>query len=199
MATSLEELKQEYARLLGRKETLAESFESLDKQIENLLDEKVLLTQCLELLGKAASVSRAQIKEHIEKVVSYVLQQILEREDYVFSLEFVRKRNQIEVYPLLNELPVLDGHGGGPSDLIAIVLRLTIKHQMQVSGPVLFDEPAKFLGGVHRPFFMAMLREFSQRTGTQMILISHVPEYLKEANRGVIVEQSNGVSRVKNV
>jgi len=187
----------------GQQKALRKSLDSLKEKIAHGEAEKDLLTDCLSLLGKAASVSREHIKTKIENIVSHALQRILERDDYRFEIEFARKRGQIEAVPILHTATScgnpLENHGGGVVDIITTTLRLVLKHQLEVPGPIVLDEPAKWLAESHRLHYMRMLQEFSQQTGTQIIMCSHIDEYIREAQRAIRVTQDGGVSSAQRI
>jgi DNA repair exonuclease SbcCD ATPase subunit len=200
---TFQELRDETSRLRGQRESLRTTVERLDGQLGTMETEQSLLGESRELLGKAAARSREEIKGRIERMVTHALQTILERDDYRFEIRFEDKRGRIEVEPILHTSVSsgnpLDNNGGGVVDIISTTLRLIVKLMLGVPGPLILDEPAKWIAEAHRPHFMKMLREFSEKTETQIIFCTHITEYIADADRILDVRLINGESVVNEI
>jgi DNA repair exonuclease SbcCD ATPase subunit len=136
-------------------------------------------------------------------MVTYALQTVLERQDYQFELELVDKRGRIEAEPVLKTATSrgnpIDNNGGGVIDIISTMLRLILKLRLRVPGPIILDEPGKWIAEAHRYNFMKMLREFSARAETQIIMCTHIGEYVEGADKTIEVTLVDGRSQTRYV
>lgn len=202
MTLNITKLKEKIARLQGQRETLTGTLSRLDDQIHQDQIQQKILVDSQELLGRAAAKSREEIKARIERVVTFTLRTVLGREDYRFEIFFDRKRDRVEVKPILHTATSsghpLDNNGGGVVDIIAMTLRLIVKLTLGVPGPLIIDEPAKWIAVSHRPQFMRMLHEFSEKTKTQIIMCTHISEYMTGADKTLEVRLVDGESRILN-
>jgi DNA repair exonuclease SbcCD ATPase subunit len=201
MNTALfEELRQKAAQLQGQRDALTSQVERLRSSIQAIQEEGEVLEAARVLIDKAATKSREDVANRIERMVSYALRDILQREDYRFELAFEHKRGRIEASPVLHTATSsgnpLDNNGGGVVDIIATTLRLIVKLSLNVPGPIIVDEPAKWIAEAHRPRFMAMLKDFSMKTGTQIIVCTHIAEYVSSADKIFEVRLAGGESKV---
>jgi len=175
---------------------------SLVQDIEIKEAERQLLREAVTLLSTAASYTREGISSSIERVVSHAEQMVLDREDYKFRIDFATKRNQVEAYPVQitsrSEGNPEDSNGGGILDIISTVLRLIIKRALDIPGPLFMDEPGKWVAEEHRKAYIQLLKEYSNDTGTQIIMTSHASEYIDAADKSflVLLEEDGMKSKV---
>lgn len=187
--------------LKGQKQALEGSLAKVTLQIDEMKDRETVLDESLVILNMAAERSREEIKSTVERVVTQTIRSIMESKEYNFAIVFEKKRNQIEARPTVDPPGgnVLDSKGGTILDIITTTLRLIIKELLNVSGPVIMDEPAKNIAETHRPNFIKMLKEFSYKTKTQVVMCSHEREYIREADAAIEVRRIEGRSTARVV
>lgn len=188
--------------LKGQKTEKQRALTSAQKNIETWQQVQVLF-------GKVSEFARQQLKLKIEQTVTAALQAVFERDDISFSVEMktvggqpaaewviktVHGDMQIEGEPEA-------GHGGGIVDVVSIGLRLALIElsRPQVKGPILLDEPAKMVSREYLPNLAQFLKQYCQKTGRQMLIVTHAEPLAEVADTSYRVNQKNGISEVEKV
>ena len=147
---------------------------------------------------------RKKIQEDIESLVTYALQSVFETEDLSFHVEFVDRRNQVEADFVIESAiagkirrgDIVGSFGGSVSDVISTILRLVFLELLQLPGPLVLDEPGRMIRNDKMPNFGRLLKELSQRTGRQIICITHSDVLAQFGDKTFEVDQLGGVSLV---
>jgi hypothetical protein len=171
----------------------------LQQDLDLRLNEIEVLSRRMEVLGKVGELFRALmdrlVMDHvksIESVVTEALRSIFIDQDLWFEAEvsqrynkmaidfFIRqedKRMSIKAHPL-------DGFGGGPTSIAALVLKVLAMRRLNKWPLIALDET---LGGVSDEYVDRtgmFLRELAQKTGFSFLLISHKQAFLEHAKIG---------------
>lgn len=210
---SLSELRSRYNQALGQKEMLerqkAEKAETLSQAKHDI----ALWQQVQVLFSKVSEFARAQLKARIEETVTAALQAVFERDDIAFEIEMRTINNQpaaswsvVSYYGSGEDISTVSGspedaRGGGVSDVVSLALRLALLElaRPRPAGPVLLDEVGKHVSRNYAPNVAAFLKQYAQKTGRQIILITHDPNLAEVADVSYRVNQENGVSEVAQI
>ena len=199
--TRIDDVRTRLTRLEGRREALRDQAERLDRDVTGLEDRGETLVGCRSLLGRATARSRQEIKERVERSTTHALRAVMGDDSYRFEIAFVERRGKVEADPVLHTAmsdgDPIESNGYGVVDVVGTTLRLVIKTMLGVRGPLIMDEPAKYLDRERQPNYMRMLREFSEKTGTQIIICTHVTEHIEFADRIFEVTLVDGKSHVQ--
>lgn len=89
--------------------------------------------------------------------------------------------------------------GGGVSDVVSLALRLALLElsRPRVEGPVLLDEVGKHISAQYAPNVAQFLKQYAEKTGRQIVLVTHMNALAEVANVSYRVSQENGVSEVQ--
>lgn len=143
----------------------------------------------LRIMGE---LLRERIKKRVENLVTLALRSVFQNQDYRFELDMELKRGQMNAIPMLIskfkgkyiKQPVLDGHGGGPADIIMFVLQavvLVLTHP-RLARTMLLDERFAHvrdeIGNV-----ATLLRKFHEITGIQFVIITKEQELCEAADK----------------
>jgi DNA repair exonuclease SbcCD ATPase subunit len=165
-----------------------------------LLFDKVQL-----LLQKTSDFARQQAKTRIEEIVTSALSVVFGK-DYRFRLELEVRANRPEVdYWLESEgvttqlKPPDYDRGGGVTDVVSLALRLAIGELNGIKGPIWLDECGKHISAEFASNVAYFLKEYSQKFGRQMILVTHSEVLAEIGNISISVSQTNGKSVVKAI
>ncbi|WP_371374483.1 hypothetical protein [Sporomusa aerivorans] len=157
------------------------------------------------LLQLTSDFARQQAKSRIEEIVTSALSVVFGK-DYKFQLSLEIRANRPEVdYWLESEGIVTQlkppdyDRGGGVADVVSLALRLAVAELSEVKGPVLLDEVGKHVSAEFAPNVAYFLKEYSQKFGRQMILITHNDALAEIGDVSLAVSQVNGKSVVKAV
>lgn len=179
------------------------------------LDSKVLRRQTLVadmdelkdvglLLEKCNITARQTIKNEVESLVTGALQSVFEDPTITFNIEFTSRRNQVEADFFLSfvdrgkkiEGDITETYGGGVVDVIALSLRLILMELLKVDGPILLDEPGRFVSVEYVENFGKFLHSICKKFDRQIILITHNSKLAEFADKKIKVGIRGGKSWV---
>jgi DNA repair ATPase RecN len=66
-------------------------------------------------------------------------------------------------------------------------------------GPVIFDEPAKMVSAEYAGNLAYFLKQYAEKTGRQVMLVTHNPQLAEAADKSYLVTQKDGVSDVREI
>lgn len=204
---SLSELRSRYNQALGQKEMLerqkAEKAETLSQAKHDI----ALWQQVQVLFSKVSEFARAQLKARIEETVTAALQAVFERDDIRFEIEIRTSDGQPaanwQVVSMYGDAAVSgdpeSSRGGGVSDVVSLALRLALLElsRPRVEGPVLLDEVGKHVSAQYAPNVAQFLKRYAEKTGRQIILVTHMAALAEAADVSYRVSQDGGVSEVQ--
>jgi len=170
----------------------------IEKHAEDLENLKILR----ELVQRIAGDAQQQVQEMVSRLISKALAAIFP-EPYEFRLEFEDRRNQIECTMYFKKgdhtTSVDNGMGGGVRDVAAFSFKL-IYLGLKGSRPCLImDEPFRFVSVNLQERCSATLKWMADNANIQIIMVSHLPEIIKSADRIFECVQVNGRSIVKQL
>jgi DNA repair exonuclease SbcCD ATPase subunit len=178
-------------------DNIAESVK-LSKEYDILIQVRTLLEQC-------NIVSRDKLKIEFENLTTTALQTVFEDPTLKFTIEFITKRNQVEAEFYIGNSDntitlndIIESKGGGVVDVIAFSLRVILMELLKVQGPMMLDEPGKFISAEYIVNFGKFIENVSKAFGRQVIMITHNSALAEMADNTILVSQSAGVSRVTN-
>lgn len=178
----------------------AETMRSAEAARTLELNEKVQ-----RLLQLTSEFARQQAKSRIEEIVTSALTVVFGK-DYKFRLSLEVRSNRPEVdYWLESEGIVTQlkppdyDRGGGVADVVSLALRLAVTELSEVRGPVFLDEVGKHVSAEYAPNVAYFLKEYSEKFGRQMILITHNEALAEIGEVSLAVSQTNGKSVVKAI
>jgi predicted ATPase len=130
----------------------------------------------LEVLSKT---TEASIKGYIEPLITEALQAVFGY-NLTFTLAFEFERNQVIVrFSLTDEFgntatgELEDMKGGGILDVVSIVLQFAIVELFGLEGPIILDEPGKFVDQTHQITLGQLILSFAERFKRQIIIVTH--------------------------
>ncbi len=211
---SLSELRSRYNQALGQKEMLERQKAEKTEALSQAKDDIALWQQVQVLFSKVSEFARAQLKARIEETVTAALQAVFVRDDITFEIEMRTINNQpaanwnvVSYYGSAgkdgDDITTVSGspedaRGGGVSDVVSLALRLALLElaRPRPLGPILLDEVGKHVSRNYAPNVAAFLKQYAEKTGRQIILITHDPNLAEVADVSYRVSQENGVSEV---
>lgn len=210
---ALSELRSRYQQALGQKEMLERQKAEKESALKQARHDIEVWEQVRVLFSKVSEFARAQLKTRIEETVTAALQAVFERDDIAFQIEMRMVNNQpaaswqvVSYYGTGEELTTVSGspedaRGGGVSDVVSLALRLALLELARPKplGPVLLDEVGKHVSKEYAPNVAQFLKQYAQRTGRQIILITHQNDLAEIADVGYRVSQVDGISEVTRV
>jgi len=165
-----------------------------------------LWRQVQALLGRVSEFARIQLQRRLEETVTAALQSIFGEDGLRFEIELRdlggRPAADWRVVSRYGETEVAgapeDARGGGIVDVVSLALRLALLElsRPRPGGPVILDEPGKMISAEYAPALAAFLRAYAQRTGRQVVMVTHNAALAEAADRAFRVSQAGGISEV---
>ncbi len=198
-------------RTLDRQRGEAYALASRGQQVQAEIAE---LTQIVELHEKAAHVLTAIGEERqdaaqraIETLVTQGLQTIFSDDLSFHLVPGVRAKTPVVDFVVRSRLDdgtvvdtdVMDARGGGLAATVGFLLRLVIlllsRHRQDT---VLFlDETFAHVSAEYLPRLVEFLKELVDKTGVQLIMVTHEPAFTEAASTVYFFELRDGVTQVK--
>lgn len=201
----LDDFKLKLVKEDTRKEEYVLQLDEKIKECNTLTRSNKVLTSTLGLLEQCNIAARDFVKVEVEQLVTQGLRSIFEDPTIQFNINFITKRNQVEAeFTLSSEEDetriqgdILSSRGGGVVDVISISLRIIIMQLMKVKGPLVLDEPGKYISAQFIGAFGKFLTEVSNTFDRQIIMITHNDKLVEFASNTIEVYQIGGVSHIR--
>lgn len=162
-----------------------------DKQTElNLILASVLdHEEAAVVIAMLEKTQQAQLKEKLEKIVSYALSVIFERK-YTFLIDFEQRGQQSDALLKVmdehgNAQELKDAHGGGLQVVVAFILRAIVMMSTQPPlTPILIDdEPMVQVSAEYRGKLIEFLRTLAEKAKVQLLMVTHSDDFLELADK----------------
>lgn len=191
--------------LKQRRLKLERALGELDSNIKRAKDAKARLdeatamqeacTEAARLMGSFADERQEQTLHAVEKIASAGLSVVFGEDVELKLVPKVRaRRPEIDVVIKTGELEtsVLDARGGGLAQVAGLLLKITTL--LLTNGArklIVADEPLAMLSAEYAPRIADFLSELCEKTGLQLIMVTH-DEVLSEAADTVVRLKSIG-------
>lgn len=200
----IERIKSHIIKKSAERDLLEKQLEEQKSSLEVIASRMDTYQKVIILLQKTSDYARSQMKQTIEYIVTNALQVVF-AQDIRFEVELGTRAGAptAEFFVVdaagLRYKP-MDARGGGLVDVISTALRLSILelYQPKLEGPVILDEPGKMVSAEYAANFAYFLKEYCQRIGRQVIMITHNSALAEIADKSIQVSIKNGVSEVKS-
>jgi DNA repair exonuclease SbcCD ATPase subunit len=164
--------------------------ESSKSSIDDLRERYEAALAAKEIVQQISMECQEACQKRIGYVVTRCLQAVFGDQALKFLLVLEPKRGQTEVRGVLvdaegHELDPLQSCGGGILDVAAFGLRLAclMLQRPQPAKVLILDEPFRFVSSHYRSNVRALLSELSQEMGVQIIMVTHIEEFMDFENR----------------
>ena len=175
--------------MLGRLGNANYALEEATNCLDDLQRSVSILDEAKTVIREIGAECQESAQRQIDNVVTRCLQAVFGENAYRFCLRFETKRGQTEASAVLldennNELSPTDAVGGGVLDVVAFALRLACLALMRPrpSQVLILDEPFRFLSTQYRENTKELLTELAQELQIQMIMVTHIPEFMDMEN-----------------
>ncbi len=215
--TRLVNLTQAHSTLRSHVDQLTGKQQALQDELVKATQEATLAQgdianwqQIQALFGKVSEFAREQLTIRVEQTVTAALQAIFKDSQLEFKIELLTLGGKpaarwqvVSNYETDGKITTVaanpeDARGGGITDVVSLALRLALLElaRPKPEGPVLLDEPGKMISAEYVPNLAAFLKQYAQKTGRQIILVTHHEALADVADAAYRVEQRDGISEV---
>lgn len=206
--SALINMQSRYNNALGQKQLLELQLQDKQNNLGQTRQNLATWEQVQVLFTKVSEYAREQLKTRIEETVTAALTAVF-GEGYTFRINMRQLGNQPaaewQVVSQYGDEEVAaspeDARGGGITDVVSLALRLAMLEILKPrpEGPVLFDEPAKMVSAEYAGNLAYFLKQYAEKTGRQVMLVTHNPQLAEAADKSYLVTQKDGVSDVREI
>jgi ABC-type uncharacterized transport system YnjBCD ATPase subunit len=185
----------------GKLAQLAQEQTRVGEQITHYESIRDDVAMAQAVIQQVAQATQEQLALEVSGLVTMALQAIFPN-PHQFKCEFVQRRGKTEADLLFERNgaahnPMLSS-GGGPVDVAAFALRVSLWSLAKTSQPVIvLDEPMKHLSADLRPRAAELVHTLAEELGLQVIMVTHAEEFIEAADKVFYVSQTNGISKVE--
>jgi len=161
------------------------------------------------LLSRSSEYAREQLKSKIEETVTAALRCVFGDNGISFCIELGTSGGNPtanwQVISSYKDYEVAanpeDARGGGVTDVVSLALRLSLLElaRPKHDGPVILDEPGKMISREYLPNVAAFLSKYGEKTGRQIIMITHHGILADAADVTWYVQHEKGVSKAEKI
>jgi DNA repair exonuclease SbcCD ATPase subunit len=154
-----------------------------------------LNARCAELFKHLLEKSIDDNVNSISDLVTSGLNSIIEDQDLRFKINQEHKNNRIAMKFILeqdgNSGDPLNSFGGGAAVVISLILRLAVMKRIGKANLLLLDESMVALANAYVPNAAQFMRELSEKTGVNILMVTHNPEFIQNAHCAYEVTKSD--------
>jgi DNA repair exonuclease SbcCD ATPase subunit len=192
---------------LGERKVVANRISELQSEIAELTELTQILDKVTVLLNAIGEDKQQEAQEKIEGIITRGLHSIF---GDTFSFHIVQTVNgktaSVEFFirtmmgDSVVETPVLESHGGGLAAVVGFLLRVTVmlldKGEFN-SRVLILDETFGMVSDEYLAPLGEFIRELIDKTGMQVILVTHQPEWIDYADKTYRFGIRNGETFVR--
>lgn len=198
-SSDLTKLSMRWARASEKKGMVTQKLEVDSTLLQQTLVRQDSVLKAQALIQTTAKETQNQLTYHVQALVQNALDAVFPGV-YLFKTSFELRRGQTEVDIWLDKdgeaIDPRDAAGGGVVDVVTFALRVVAWSLSKTSPVLVLDEPFKWVSAGLRPICGELLRGISDRLGLQIIMVTHDPELVEQADRIFRVEQKQRRSRI---
>ncbi len=205
LTTRLRHARRELDRDAGEARAVLTRARAIHTEVTDLRAQIALHERAAALLATIGEQRQADTQRRIETLVTQGLRTIFGEDLSFHLLPVVRgKRPEVDMVVrshiggTLVETPVMEARGGGLAAVIGFLLRLVVlllsAHREDTV--LVLDETFAHLSAEYEPRMAEFLRDLVERTGVQIILVTHSDAFSDAADTNIRFRLVDGKTRV---
>lgn len=143
--------------------------EIFKRWLHDMLEENIESMEKLVTSGLNHVIHDQKLAFRIRQEVQY------DRVSMKFGVEQLTDSGTVEGDPI-------NSFGGGAAVLISLILRVAVMSKMKMGNLLLLDESLAALANVYVPNAAAFMRQLSEKTGINILIVTHNPSFLEYAH-----------------
>lgn len=199
LENKVQELKNSLSALQGQESLLFSQIDSNNSKLVDLTHKKEIYAKSVEIFALISEVTQIQVKNGMEKIVTYALQYIF-GEDYKFKINFDKRGNLTECnFSFISPLGVeitdpLEALGGGIMDVASLALRIALLelHKPKNTSFIALDEPTRNVSAQFISKCGLFFKEINRKIGRQIIVVTHQEALMESADNQITIGGTNG-------
>lgn len=182
--------EKEHQQRVGEAKALARQGQEAQAQATEYRAVEVACEEAVAFLNSFADERQEKVQRRIETLVTHGLETIFD-EPMTFHVLSEQKANRTEVSFALRspvgdqmvETPILDARGGGVAAVVGFLLRLIITLLRKDQPLLVCDESFAQVSAGFEPKVAEFIKELVDKTGVQIVLVTHSDVYAEHADR----------------
>jgi len=196
-----QQIRTQLNQLSGQRDLLEKQLSDKLQESKRLRREIIRTEKIKVILQTVAQQTQEELRYQISELATLAMRSVFD-DPYEIKITFEQKRGKTEANILFtkngNDVDPMTDSGGGAVDIASLALQLSLWAIMspRTRNTFILDEPLKWLKGNELPERGArMIKEFSEKLGVQIIMVSHSPELIESADRVFEIIQKKGISK----
>jgi len=193
---------------IGAARVVARTGQRLQAEVAQLRRDVELHTKAAGILTAIGEERQAQAQQQIEGLVTQGLRTIFGDDLSFHIVPAVRNKVPVLDFVIRSTLDdgtivdtdVLDARGGGLAATVGALLRIVVLLLSRTQDTVLLlDETFAHVSAEYQPRLAEFLRELVDKTGVQIIMVTHSDVFADAADTRYRFDQVNGITRVRSI
>ncbi len=204
----LSKIKQDYAKLVGRKENLESQIQSTNASIQSLSNEIETLDLVGEVFRQLVDAEVTSSVKAVEELLTEALRAVFTDQDLRVTTNITMNRGKVSVElltiqdhggGLVVEGSSSDGFGGAVTTVQSIILRIFVTLKREMRPLLLLDEslPAFDITYVHN--MGQFLSTLCSRLGIDILLVTHNQALVDASDKAYLIEKKKGEAKFRAV
>lgn len=204
----LQSKRREHDALKGEARSVLTRAKDVKEEIGRLQEEIAILDKTSIVLNSLGEERQLKAQDTIEQLVTRGLQQIFDESLSFHIVQAVKSKAASVEFVVRTTLadgvvdtPVMDARGGGLAATIGFLLRVVILLlKRQVEGNILIlDETFAMVSDEYLDGVGEFLRELVDKTGIQVLMVTHQPAFSEYADAVYRFSTENGKTKVESM
>jgi DNA repair exonuclease SbcCD ATPase subunit len=145
-----------------------------------------LYQKCSELFKNWLEDSMKRNVDSMAQLATTGLRHIIHDQQLAFRIKQEPKYNRLAMRFVLEKDGVegdpIQSYGGGAAVVISFVLRIAVMARMKMANLLILDESMLALSNSYVPGAASFMRQLSEETGVNILMVTHNPEFLNHAH-----------------
>ena len=191
-------------KLLAEQSVATKALSTLNSQLETNEIELIEIEKVQELFQTAIKIMYDNLSSKLGDIITEGISIVFPDAQCKFVIDFVERRNNVEADIFIENSngvkcsPLFSG-GGGLADFISLLLRITYIILSKYENVLIADEPLKFVDRERIPEASLFIKKVCEDFNFQLLMISHIPEFIRECEVVYNVKRTKKISKVTRV
>jgi hypothetical protein len=186
-----EKLRHSSIRLESYRDLLKNQYSKLEADEEKAKYSSELHQKCVEIFKRWLEDALDKNVHAMAELATSGLRHVISDQKLTFKIKQEMKYNRLSMKFILEQERadgvIIEGeptgsYGGGAVVIISLVLRLAVMARMRMANLLLLDESMVALANAYVPACAEFMRQLSEQTGINILMVTHNPEFISHAN-----------------
>lgn len=192
-------------RRIGEARSIAQDAKKKSTEVEVLSERSEALDNAVSVLSSYSEERQSSIQTQIEGIITHGLRAVFDN-DLRFQIKTTKRGKQVNAEFVVTSkvdgadlvTDIMTARGGGVAAVVGFLLRLVLVLLRDDAMPVLFlDETFAQLSAEYEPALAEFLRELSDKTNIQIILVTHSTAFTDVADvQYRFTQNAKGVTQI---